>query len=60
MYYNVGDEIEVKNYTSKYNGRLGEIKNRNGEYFLVELRDGSMLQLYMCEMGRIECGVCST
>ena len=51
----VGTRVRVKNYTSKYEGRIGKIKILgHPRYITVELLDGDTLLLVAREIEVIE------
>lgn len=56
----IGTKVRVKNYCEAFDGEIGVILCRNGEYYTVELlnlySDMRIVSLYLCEMEVI----CST
>ena len=54
MHLPAGTRVKIKNYSSEFNGKIGYIHSRDGEYYTVRIRNHVISDLYLCELEEVK------
>lgn len=54
MHLSIGTRVKIKNYSPEFNGKIGYVSSRDGEYYAVRIRNYVILDLYLCELEKVK------
>ena len=54
MHLPAGTRVKIKNYSSEFNGKIGYVCDRDGEYYRVRIGNIIIYDLYLCELEKVK------
>ena len=54
MHLPSGTKVKIKNYYPEFNGKIGYVCARDGEYYQVKIGNIIIYDLYLCELEKVK------
>ena len=54
MHLPLGTKVKIKNYYPEFNGKIGYVCDRDGEYYQVRIGNITVYDLYLCELEKVK------